>query len=196
MTGTDPREDSAPLPGPPSAGAPSSASRVPQQRRLSTRGRFRRVAVAAGCLLAVVAVRVLVLEPTVVTSASMEPTIDSGAIVWINSLAPRIGPVEPGTVVAARLDDGSTVVKRLMATEGQTVEVYGGVLRIDGRNLDEPYADSTDMEGIFFGPLRVPEGKVFLLGDNRLDSIDSRVFGPLDEDAVQGTIVAAWPRLF
>jgi signal peptidase I len=154
------------------------------------------VAIAGGCLLAVAVVRLLVLQPTLVTSGSMEPTIDTGAVVWINSLAPRLGPVEAGTVVSARLGDGSTVVKRLMATGGQTVEIYEGVLRIDGRELEEPYADQTDMGGIFFGPVRVPQGHIFLLGDNRIDSIDSRVFGPVPEDEVQGTLLAAWPRLF
>ncbi|MFD3443090.1 signal peptidase I [Microbacteriaceae bacterium 4G12] len=175
----------------------SSAPRVSSHRRRGgTRGRFRGAAAAAGCLVVLAAVRILVFQPTVVTSGSMEPTIDAGAVVWVNALAPRLGPAEPGSLVAARLDDGTTVVKRLMATEGQTVEIYGGALRIDGRELDEPYADNTDMGGIFFGPVRVPERQVFLLGDNRLDSIDSRVFGSLDESAVQGTVVVVLPRLF
>jgi signal peptidase I len=152
--------------------------------------------VGVGWLTVIVAVRLLVLQPTVVTSGSMEPTIDTGSIAWINVLGPRLGPVEAGSVVEARLDDGTTVVKRLMATAGQTVEIYEGVLRIDGRELVEPYADQTDMGGIFFGPVRVPEGQVFLLGDNRLDSVDSRVFGPVDVTAVQGTLIGTWPRLF
>jgi len=150
----------------------------------------------AGGLVVIAAVRMFVLQPTVVTSGSMEPTIDAGGVVWVNLLAPRLGAIEPGSLVEARLEDGTSVVKRLMATEGQTVEIYEGVLRIDGHPLDEPYADSRDMGGIFFGPVRVPEDRVFLLGDSRFDSVDSRVFGPVDEDAIQGVVVAAWPSLF
>ena len=180
----------------PSSSPSPSTPRVPAHRRGGTRGRFRGAVVVAGCLVALAAVRILVFQPTVVTSGSMEPTIDVGAVVWVNALGPRLGPVEVGSLVSARLDDGTTVIKRLMATEGQTVEIYGGALRIDGRELDEPYADNSDMGGIFFGPVRVPEGQVFLLGDNRVDSIDSRVFGPLDESALQGTVLVVLPRLF
>jgi signal peptidase I len=193
MRATDPGRTSAPAPG--SRVSSASTRGAPLQRR-SGALRLRGTALAAGCLVAIAAVRILVLQPTVVTSASMEPTIDAGAVVWVNVLAPRLGPVEPGSLVSARLSDGTTVVKRLMATGGQTVELYGGVLRIDGRTLDEPYADSSDMGGIFFGPVRVPDGHVFLMGDNRLESIDSRVFGPVDEDDVKGIVAAAWPRIF
>jgi signal peptidase I len=189
----------SPVPAPISGGAsedsPLTARPVPLQRRSGAR-RFRGAALAAACLVAIAALRILVLQPTVVTSASMQPTIDAGGVVWINVLAPRLGPVEAGSLVSARLPDGSTVVKRLVATGGQTVELYEGALRIDGRELDEPYADSRDMGGIFFGPIRVPEGSVFLMGDNRIESIDSRVFGPVDENDLQGVVAAAWPRIF
>jgi signal peptidase I len=173
----------------------ASTRPVPRQRRRGTR-RFHGPALAAGCLVAIAAVRLFVLQPTLVTSGSMEPTIDTGGVVWINVLAPRLGPIERGSLVSARLPDGTTVVKRLVAVGGQTVELYEGVLRIDGRALDEPYADSRDMGGIFFGPIRVPEGHVFLMGDNRIESIDSRVFGPVAEEDLQGVVAAAWPRIF
>ena len=71
MAGTDPREASAPLSGTATAGGSSSAPRVPLRQHSGTRGRFLGAAFAVGCLAVISAVRILVLQPTVVTSAIM-----------------------------------------------------------------------------------------------------------------------------
>lgn len=147
----------------------------------------------AAILLIVVPVRAFVFEPMLVASTSMRPSLADGDLIFVDKISPRLAPVRAGSIVAAQpAATGSVVVKRVVATGGQTVEIYEGALLVDGRMTSEPYADSRQMGGIFFGPQLVPEGSVFLLGDNRIASVDSRDFGAVPVDDIRGTVVGSW----
>ena len=79
-----------------------------------------------------------------------------------------------GEVVVVRSPaSGDLVIKRVAAGGGQTVAIADGVLKVDGKPVPEPYVDRAQVDGTFFGPVRVPPGSVFLLGDQRLGSVDS-----------------------
>ncbi|MEY8386989.1 signal peptidase I [Oscillospiraceae bacterium 38-13] len=114
-----------------------------------------------------------------VSGGSMRNTLQNGDLLLVvNSLL--CGDYQRGDVVIAAKDSfehGEPIVKRVIATEGQTVDVDfdGGVVYVDGAALEEPYIlEATHLsEGIVF-PLTVPEGCVFLMGDNRNGSRDSR----------------------
>ncbi len=84
-------------------------------------------------------------------------------------------------------------IKRVIATEGQTVEVKAGSLYVDGKKLDEPYRkDLNPMPD--YGPTTVGDDKVFVMGDNRSNSEDSRVFGPIPKSTIVGkAFVLIWP---
>ena len=119
---------------------------------------------------------------------------------------PGLRKVRPGDIVVVRvpLDDRVPFVKRVAAVGGQTVAMRDKVLYVDGRPVpDPPTAEHTDPalypRGSYtppvppvlgnrdnFGPFRVPEGMVFLLGDNRDNSLDSRYFGPVPESNIIG----------
>lgn len=96
----------------------------------------------------------------------------------------RIGLVQPST---------DEFIKRVIGVPGETVQGKDGKVWIDGRELREPYLP----EGVYtsdFGPLTVPKGMLWVMGDNRSNSADSRFFGPIEQDTVVGrAIVRVWP---
>jgi signal peptidase I len=152
--------------------------------------------VALGLLALLVLVRVFVAEPFSIPSESMAPTLSPGDHVLVDKLAYR-GGGEPraGELVAFDAPDSEGVMlKRVVALGGQSVEIWDGALRVDGRRVDEPHSDPKDFEGRFFGPVRVPAGTVFVLGDHRRDSEDSREFGAVPVDDLIGRARARiWP---
>lgn len=154
-----------------------------------------RLAVGFGVVvLAFVVVRLLLVEPVVVRQVSMEPTLVDGDTALVSKWCRWAGTWGRGDVVAVRSPvDGELLVKRIVATAGQRVGLRDGRLAVDGRAAP-PDTDFEAIDGTYFGPVRVPARAVFVMGDNRFGSVDSRVFGPVDEDAVVGCVVAvAWP---
>jgi signal peptidase I len=91
----------------------------------------------------------------------------------------RVGVVPPST---------EDYIKRIVALEGETVEGRGGHVYVDGLMLREPYLTDAVVTSDF-GPIIVPPGQLWVMGDNRQNSGDSRVFGPIDEDAIVGRTV-------
>lgn len=84
-------------------------------------------------------------------------------------------------------------IKRVIATEGQSVEVKDGAVHVDGKKLEEPYRKDMDPMPDY-GPTVVGEDKVFVMGDNRSNSEDSRVFGPIPKSTIVGkAFVLIWP---
>ena len=142
-----------------------------------------------------VAVRLFIAQPMLTHGNSMEPTLHDGDALLIEHVSYRLhDPVIGEIVVAIAPDDGQSVVKRVVAVGGDSIGIEDGVLVRNGRAVAEPYADQTQMEGYFWGPVVVPAGQVFLLGDNRLESHDSRAYGPVAMDAVEGRLLTRlWP---
>ena len=126
----------------------------------------------------------------IVSSDSMQPTLDpDDRLVGV-----RPDKISPGDIVILADPDerGATVVKRLIANGGNEVRIANGQVRVNGECLDEPYIKEKPQYKL---KTEVGQGKVFVLGDNRNNSSDSHVWGPLPVDSVKSRIVFRyWPR--
>jgi signal peptidase I len=125
----------------------------------------------------------------------MEPTVPSGAILLIDKLTYLTrGPHRGDVVVATDPRTGESIVKRVVAVGGDSVGIEDGQLIVNGERVVEDYIDNADMDGFFTGPDVVPPGDVYLLGDNRDTSEDSRAFGTIDVDEIEGRVLTTiWP---
>ena len=151
---------------------------------------------ALSLVAVVVVVFVLLLRIVVVNGSSMYSTLwhNDYLLVMSNVIC---GEYEPGDIIVASkqsFNDGEPIIKRVIATEGQTVDIdFGaGIVYVDGVALEEEYAytPTNVSEGVAF-PLTVAEGCVFAMGDNRNRSRDSRYpdIGLIDEREVLGKAV-------
>ena len=149
------------------------------------------------CMLLVVMLLFLVVFRVIlVTGDSMFTTLwDGDYLLLVSELF--CGAPEPGDIVVISkqsFDNGSPIVKRVIATEGQTVDIdfESGTVYVDGKALREPYIhnETTNEEGTVF-PLTVAENCIFVLGDNRAVSLDSRSpqIGQIDRREVLGKAI-------
>jgi len=138
-------------------------------------------------------VRAWVAEPVHVPTGSMAPTIRPGEHVLVRKLGYDAGSVRRGDVVAFERA-GSLWVKRVVALPGDRVGLEDGRLVVNHRVVHESYADPDRIDSVYFGPVTVPAGRLFVMGDDRRDSRDSRIFGAIPAGSVRGQVVAVvWP---
>lgn len=151
-------------------------------------------------------IRAFVVEPYTVPTGSMEHTIEIGDNVLAQKVSLEMGHgVSPGDIVVFKnpvpATDHDVLVKRVIATAGQTVDMRDGTVYVDGQALDESYVTGfsypldVQATGVTISyPYTVPEGHVWLMGDNREDSADSRYFGAVPEENLIGVVFFRyWP---
>ena len=146
--------------------------------------------------------RTFVIEPFKVPSGSMESTIMTDDMLFAEKVSYYFTDPQQGDIVVFSDPQipSRTLIKRVIATEGQTVNLVDGVVYVDGTALDEPYVQGASEPlrpasnvSITY-PYTVPEGCLWVMGDNREDSSDSRYFGPIDVNSVFGkAFVVYWP---
>ena len=148
-------------------------------------------------VIATVLLRIFVITPFYVPSASMEPTLDVGDRIYGERISDTY---ERGDIVTfTDLEDPSrTLVKRIIAVAGDEVDLRGGDVYVAGERLDEPYAIGktkpfTEVDSLAF-PCTVPKGYVLVFGDNRENSSDSRAFGFVPTTSITSRIFCCiWP---
>ena len=124
----------------------------------------------------------------------MAPHIASGEVVLINTIVYRMHAPARGDIIAFHHDNPTpeTYIKRVVGLPGDRVRIDGGKVYVNGTLLSEPYVRYPD--GRSFPEVTVPAGSLYVLGDNRADSDDSRFWGFVPESAVLGKAVAGiWP---
>ncbi len=178
---------------------------TPEDRRgLSPGARafFDWVVVVGIALLVAILVRTFLLAHFIVEGQSMESTLEPGDRVFVNKLSYRLHDPGRGDVVVLHEITGASerdLIKRVIALPGDEIEMVNCVVRINGSVLLEPYLDPTVVTpgrcGQAIAPTVIPEDHVFVMGDNRPGSHDSRALGTIPfDDLVGRAFVVFWPR--
>lgn len=174
-----------------------SPPRLQQGRRLRGSGRLPVIGWAALLVLVGVIwlVRATVVAPVLVDSASMEPTFSHGDVVLVSQRPPEVTDLGRGDLVVFRgPEDGLRTLKRVIGVGGDVLVVLDGVLIVNGEPVSEPYVDHDLVDGYYSRTFTVPTGSVFVLGDNRGNSVDSRDYGPVDGSELLGRVLfRVWP---
>lgn len=140
----------------------------------------------AGIVLTAILLRLFVLQPYTISSNSMEPTLEQGDHILVNRLSYQFGSPTRGDIVvfAYPKDTSRTFVKRVIAVEGETIELKGNQVFVNGTLVQEPYLKEGDYPP--FEAETIPANNVFVLGDNRKESGDSREWGVLPKSYIIG----------
>ncbi len=168
------------------------------------------VAVIVGALVVALVVKTFLFQAFYIPSASMEPTLEKGDRVLVNKLSYDLHDVNRGDVIVFELDEDEVapdgikdLIKRVVGLPGDVIETRDGIVYVNDRALDEPYLAEGQLTGdpddSMNPPIErqtVPDGHVYVLGDNRSNSADSRYpyRGPIPIDSIVGrAFVLVWP---
>ena len=197
----------------PGAGADSSeeteGASVTKPGKSGLRVTIEWVAVLAGALALALILRAVLFQAYYIRFTSMEPTLGNGDRVLVNKLGYDLHDINRGDLVVFERPQGvagqqtDDLIKRVIALPGEVIRFVEGDVYIDNRRLHEPYLESS---GITAGRMPancaalvndgclVGAGEVFVMGDNRANSTDSRSFGPISEHLIVGhAFLRIWP---
>ncbi|MCM3078860.1 signal peptidase I [Brevibacillus invocatus] len=154
-------------------------------------------------ILLALLIRTFLFAPFIVQGASMETTLHNNEKLVVNKAIYLIQDPKPGEIIVFHADETRDYIKRVIAVAGDRVEVKDDQLLVNGKIVEEPYLERKEErakeQGELrfthdFPPVEVPEGHLFVMGDNRLNSEDSRVIGPIATSTVVGRAeFTFWP---
>jgi signal peptidase I len=153
----------------------------------------RDLLIAIGLALVII---VFLYQPVKVEGTSMAPLLSDQERIFINKFVYRFEPIDRGDVVVFwyPLDHSKSFIKRVIALPGETVEIRRGIVSVNGKEIAEPYVPPQYADVSDYGPTKVPANNYFVMGDHRISSNDSRVFGPVPSQFIYGRAVFAyWP---
>lgn len=191
--------------------APDPAGNDPEKPR-SNRWVIELVGVIAAAVVIAILVRTFVVATYSIPSGSMTPTLQIGDRILVDKLSYHLHGVDRSNIVVFSTPPTedcagppvADLVKRVIGLPGDTISLFGGRVHIDGHVLAEPWLPppvrtqtNPGPSGAPYSlhhPYRVPQGEVFVMGDNRLGSCDSRYWGPVPESTIVGKVdMRIWP---
>lgn len=139
-----------------------------------------------------------VFSVTKVVGDSMNPTLKNDDILFLNKLKYRLGKVERGDIISLKYADTKYLIKRVIGLPGETIEIKNSTLYINNQKTEESYIDDTLVYKDFYlkdlGYEKIPEDMYLVLGDNRLNSLDSREIGLIKKEDIIGKVaIRFWP---
>jgi signal peptidase I len=180
-------------------GTPAPAPAPPERKRKSVRVAIEWGAILVVAVLAAVLIRSFVVQPFYIPSGSMEPTLNVGDRVLVNKLSYDVHAVHRGDIVVFKKPPSDTtpgvkdLIKRVIGLPGENISGRDGHVFINGHELAEPWLP----KGVTTAPFPttvIPPGDYFMMGDNRGDSADSRIIGPIPKGLFIGrAFLRVWP---
>jgi signal peptidase I len=165
----------------------------------SMRAAVEWIAIIVGALVVALVIKALLIQAFYIPSESMVPTLKIGDRVLVNKLSYRMHDVHRGDIVVFERPKGETdprikdLIKRVIGLPGDVIEGRDGKVLINDHLLDEPYLPRGTTTTNLPRQL-IPPDHVFVMGDNRTNSRDSRVFQAIDEDLIVGrAFIRVWP---
>ena len=132
-------------------------------------------------IVVVVFIRTFIITPVKVNGTSMYPTLEGNEIMLLN----KLGVIDRFDIVVLKLDgEQNSLIKRIIGLPGETVEIKNNEIYINDELLDDPYGVGVTYN---IDPVTLGEDEYFILGDNRIVSLDSRIFGKIDRSEIKGT---------
>lgn len=147
-------------------------------------------------------IRYFIFAPFIVEGPSMEPNFHTGERLIVNKIVYSIHKPERGEVIVFHAPAGIDYIKRVIALPGETVKIENNKVFVDDKEIDESYireiidqkAQNGEKYNRDYPATKVPEGSIFVMGDNRLNSSDSRMIGPVTYDKIVGRAdIIFWP---
>lgn len=167
-----------------------NASKIRSRSGSKKLSRLRAVKLFLPLVIVLLIVFRFVIGISFVSGNSMDPTLKNGQLVFYSRLSREPGK---GDVVSAKMPSGEYVIKRVIALSGDVLEIREGSVFVNGVPEDETYVN-----GRTFLPeekeelsIVIPNGCLFIMGDNRSVSIDSRTYGAVAADQLRGTVISA-----
>src|SRR5438270_1078290 len=178
----------SPDPASPASKTPPSGSPTSHSLRTEIRVWTRDLLIAIGLALVII---VFLYQPVKVEGTSMAPLLSDQERIFINKFVYRFEPIQRGDVVVFwyPLDHSKSFIKRVVGLPGETVELRQGTLYINGKVVPEPYVPPQYEDNSDYAPKVVPPDHFFVLGDHRISSNDSRVFGMVASEYIYGRAV-------
>lgn len=179
-----------------------------EKQRSQLRAVWEWVFVVVIAIGAAMLIRLFLFQQYYIDGPSMQTTLMPQDRVLVNKMSYKLHDIHRGDVIVfdrvtnqVQHDD---LIKRVLGLPGETLEIRSCIVYINGVQVDEPYLNPEQTSQIEpsarcgshtdMAPIEVPEDMVFVMGDNRMQSFDSRDFGPIDTDKVRGrAFVVIWP---
>lgn len=206
--GIDITEDSASVEADDAATGEAVRSDLSQKQRSPMSAIWEWVFVVVVAISAAMLIRVYLFQQYYIDGPSMQTTLMPEDRVLVNKMSYKLHDIHRGDVIVfdrvtneVQHDD---LIKRVLGLPGETLEIRSCIVYINGVQVDEPYLNPEQTSQVEpsarcgshtdMAPVVVPEEMVFVMGDNRVQSFDSRDFGPIDSDKVRGrAFVVIWP---
>jgi signal peptidase I len=182
--------------GPVEAGEPSPVLTADKKRRRKHKWIIETVVIVAAAFVLAIVIQQFIVKPFAIPSPSMEPTLVEGDRVLVNRLSYHFRSPERGDVIVFHpplIEDSEPYIKRVVAIADDRVSVRDGQLWLNGVAQEEPFIKEHPILGDF-AEVTIPAGCVWVMGDNRNNSGDSRRFGAVSVDTIIGVAFAIyWP---